>query len=379
MKSIRLATVFSGIGAIEFALKRLSLKHEVVFACDNGEREIEYDLEEEKSKLRLLATPEEKAKYMENLYSSQKHKRMPNYVQTSYLNNYKHHMPRETFFQDIRLMDGKDFQGQVDLFMGGSPCQSFSTVGKQFGLEDTRGTLFYDFARMVRDIQPKIFIYENVRGMTTHDKTNTFSGVMQVMRSLGYHVSFNVFNATEFNIPQNRRRLLIVGTKEDIGFDVNNIKRPGHCDRKMQEFLEDNCAEGHFKSDGKGNLIIENVKGKPSEKAILTPAVTRYVLSGGTKNFYTKPVTDLPIARTLLKTMVNHHRAGVDNYITIDKDKQIYRALTPRECLRLMGFTDDFDMGDLPWSKLYMQAGNSIVVDMLISVVKGLIECKAFE
>lgn len=102
------------------------------------------------------------------------------------------------------------------------------------------------------------------------------------------------------------------------------------------------------------------------------------MLSGGTKNFYTKPVTDLPIARTLLKTMGNHHRAGVDNYITVDKDRNLYRALTPRECLRLMGFTDDFKIV-VPWGKAYIQIGNSIVVDMLIAVVRLLIERKAFD
>ena len=81
-----------------------------------------------------------------------------NYVQQTYLENYKD-FDENRFFQDIRLLDGTDFKEQVDLFVGGSPCQTFSQVGDQAGLNDTRGTLFYDFARLVNEIKPKVFIF----------------------------------------------------------------------------------------------------------------------------------------------------------------------------------------------------------------------------
>ena len=102
---IKLATVFSGIGAIEFAFRRLHLPHEIVFACDNGEREIDYDIEKERNTVFSLATREEKQKYVDNLYKSKTSKK--NYVQQSYLSNYD--LDESKFFQDIILLDGKDY------------------------------------------------------------------------------------------------------------------------------------------------------------------------------------------------------------------------------------------------------------------------------
>ena len=166
MNRIRLATVFSGIGSIEFALKRLGIEHEIVFACDNGERDdVVIDYEKEFDSIRKLRTIEDKQRYQDILYAHlTRHK---NYVQESYMANYD--CPASRFYQDIKLLDGRDFKGKVDLFVGGSPCQSFSSVGFQGGLEDTRGTLFYEFARLVKEIQPKVFIYENVRNLLNHE------------------------------------------------------------------------------------------------------------------------------------------------------------------------------------------------------------------
>ena len=168
MKKIRLATVFSGIGAIEQAFKRLHIDHEIVFACDNGEIVIDYDAEKERKIVCSLNSIKEKREYVDNLYTSKVRKN--NFVKISYMANYGHLLKDSNFFQDIRLLDGRDFRNKVDILVGGSPCQSFSTVGFQGGLEDTRGTLFYDYANLIKDVNPKVFIYENVRGLTTHDK-----------------------------------------------------------------------------------------------------------------------------------------------------------------------------------------------------------------
>ena len=167
MKKIRLATVFSGIGAIEQAFKRLHIDHEIIFACDNGEIVIDYDAEKERKIVCSLNSIKEKREYVDNLYASKVRK--TNFVKISYMANYSHLLKDNNFFQDIRLLDGRDFKNKVDILVGGSPCQSFSTVGFQGGLEDTRGTLFYDYANLIKDVNPKVFIYENVRGLTTHD------------------------------------------------------------------------------------------------------------------------------------------------------------------------------------------------------------------
>ena len=244
---IRLATVFSGIGAIEHALKRLRIKHKIVFACDNGDVDIlskkvkinnisEFllklenlkqeikklekdsliidtkeeiinnykDLElkiknlsideiEEKNKQKLIKsysetlsmifeklntfniqkeleklTFKEKKKYVDNLYQKESNR---NKVKQSYFANYD--IDEENFHWNVSFLDGRQYTGKVDLFVGGSPCQSFSLVGKQRGLQDTRGTLFYEYARLVKEIRPKVFIYENVKAILSNDNGKT--------------------------------------------------------------------------------------------------------------------------------------------------------------------------------------------------------------
>lgn len=130
-RKIRIATSFSGIGAIEYAFKRLGLNSEIVFAGD-----IE-----------------------------------PNCKKT-YFANYD--IKDEQWHTDIKLLNAKPFRHKVDLFVGGAPCQAFSIVGDQLGFADTRGTLFREFARVVKECQPKVFIFENVQGLFKHDEGRTW-------------------------------------------------------------------------------------------------------------------------------------------------------------------------------------------------------------
>ena len=173
---IRVGTLFSGIGAIEQSLLRLNIDHKIVFACDNGDIEIEIDLEKEKEHVKSLDSKKEKKEYVDSLYKGLSRKQ--NFVKQSYLANYE--IDEEDFHLDVRLMDGTDYADQVDLLVGGSPCQSFSTVGFRGGLEDARGTLFYEYARLVKETKPKVFIYENVRGLTTHDNGKTWEKMKEI-------------------------------------------------------------------------------------------------------------------------------------------------------------------------------------------------------
>lgn len=381
---IKLATLFSGIGAIEQALIRMHKEYEIVFACDNGEIDIEIDVNEVKKDLSNIDEPKQKKEYIDSLYQSSTRKQ--NYVKQSYLANYK--IDEDHFHYDIRFLDATPYRDKVDLLVGGSPCQSFSSVGFQGGLEDTRGTLFYDYARIIQEVRPKVFIYENVRGLITHDKGNTWKKIKHTFENiLGYKISGpQVLNAADYGIPQQRRRLFVIGIREDIvakpfeypiPIGMENLKYT------MQDFLEDNCKydeENHnFTFDRNGHLIIRKVKGKANEKFNLTPKVRDYVLKEGTKNFKTSTKTDLPIARTLLKTMTQHHRAGVDNYITIgyDEDGQkMLRGLSDRECLRLMGFPDSFKIV-VSSQQMLRQAGNSIVVDVMMAILNSIFDTGA--
>lgn len=367
---IRLATMFSGIGAIEFALQRLKISHEIVFASDNDK-----------------------------------------FVKESYFYNYS--IDDNRWYDDVKNIDGTKYINKIDLLVGGSPCQSFSMVGKRKGFEDTRGTLFYDFARVIKESQPKIFIYENVKGLLNHDKGHTFETMKATFNELGYNYYYKVLNAKDYGIPQHRQRIFVIGFKDNsINFEFPN---PIDLHSSMQDFLEDYidskyylkekgvkfvtssknrkkrytqingdiaiCQKANQQFNWHGDFIFEKPNNTEfndftfdvntvEEKYYLSEKVTKYVLATGTKNFKTNSTeTDLKVARPLLQSMHKMHRAGVDNYVTHNKGK--IRKLTPKECLRLMGFNDRFKQV-ISDTQMYRQAGNSIVVDVLIALLKQI-------
>ncbi|MHC1722857.1 MAG: DNA (cytosine-5-)-methyltransferase [Aminipila sp.] len=354
----------------------------------------------------------EKKKYVDELY---KGKESQNKVKKSYMANYD--LGDKDFHWNIAFLDGKQYRDQVDLFVGGSPCQSFSLVGKQRGLEDTRGTLFYEYARLIKECNPKVFIYENVKAILSNDNGRTWEKMKEVFDELGYQVyyTFNgkpsVLNAKDYGIPQNRERMFVVGFRKDIPLDMPfEFPQPIKLEKKMQDFLLENVSGRYYlptkgvdfvtseknlskrftQIDGEislcqkknqqfnwhGDFVFEE-ENKDKEKTMeelekyfLSEKVRKYVMATGTKNFYSRPKTDLEIARPLLTTMHKMHRAGVDNYVTTDGR---LRKLTPRECLRLMGFCDSFKI-EVSDTSMYQQAGNSIVVDVLINIMDCIIK-----
>lgn len=349
--SIRVATVFSGIGAAEQALLRSNIEHELVFACD-----------------------------------------IDKYVKKSFFANYD--IDEKRWFDDIFSIDGNKFTNKIDLFIGGSPCQSFSLVGKRKGLLDNRGLLVYEFIRLVSEIKPKTFIFENVKGILSHDKGETWSILKEEFELLGYHLNYKVLNAKDYGIPQNRERLFVIGFKEQRQF---TFPQPINLEISLQDLLEDLpplkyflpekgvqfvtkeknlkkkytqingdiavCQKANQQFNWHGDFVTQNI-----DKYYLSDKVKEYVLSEGTKNFRSKPETDLKIARPLLSTMAKMHRAGIDNYIT--REDRL-RKLTPRECLRLMGFPDTFKIV-VSDTQMYKQAGNSIVVDVLVNILNNI-------
>lgn len=348
-RTIRLATSFSGIGAIEYAFKRLNLNVEIVFAGDIDAN-----------------------------------------CKKAYFANYN--ISEDKWHTDIHNLDARSYKGKVDLFVGGAPCQAFSIVGEQRGFDDTRGTLFREFARIVKECQPKVFIFENVQGLFKHDQGRTWEVIYNTFKNYcRYDVHYQLLNARDYGIPQTRERLYCIGFKKKTTF---RYPAPIPLKYKMYDFLEDYTNSIFFESD-KGIKVLssneehrqEIIKGVVAEKFndfifpvkeiedkyYLSEKVAKYVLCPGTKSFKTPIKTDLDIARPLLQSMHKMHRAGVDNYVTYNKEKGIngLRKLTPRECLRLMGFKDDFKIAVCNTSA-YMEAGNSIVVDVLIALLKQM-------
>lgn len=515
---LRLATVFSGIGAIEHALMRLGVEHEIVFASDNGgipvfskkiettdnaiqdeimnlekkltelsledseyyidlvfnrlkqikedfktiiqniktflnQNDVNFELEspievfnnlkdqkekqelfsqskykrirkdlndivsdlnqlhevigitELKFKLNQISSYEEKKRIVDVLYEGQQ---KVNYVKKSYMANYN--IGNEKFHYDINFIDGTQYTGKVDLFVGGSPCQSFSMVGKRRGLDDTRGTLFYDYARLIDEIKPKMFIYENVKGLLSHDGGNTWMVMKEVFEDLGYDWKFETLNAKDYGVPQNRERIFVVGFRKDLKLNKEfSFPKPIKLNTVMKDYLIDNvsgkyylpekgvdfvtseknlnkrytqidgdiqlCQKANQQFNWHGDFVFVEAKDRDElmddlEKYFLSEKVKKYVLASGTKNFYSKPEINLDIARPLLQTMHKMHRAGVDNYVETEGR---LRKLTPRECLRLMGFCDSFQIV-VSDTQMYRQAGNSIVVDVLMHILNEIFD-----
>lgn len=127
---------------------------------------------------------------------------------------------------DIKNYDFSKFKGNIDVVTGGFPCQAFSYAGKKLGLNDARGTLFYEFARVVQEVQPKICIGENVRGLLSHDKGRTLEGMISILDEIGYNVvsPVEVLKAIHYNVPQKRERLILVAIRKDIGVEYNYPK-----------------------------------------------------------------------------------------------------------------------------------------------------------
>lgn len=214
-RTVRLATCFSGIGAIEQAFKRLKIKHEIIFAGDIDDK-----------------------------------------CKKSYFANYK--IDESHWHSDIHDFDATPYKGKVDLLVGGAPCQAFSMVGKRLGLEDTRGTLFYEYARVIKECQPKIFIFENVKGITSHDKGRTWKIIKDVFCSLGYDIHERILNSKDYGIPQHRERMFCIGFKEHTDFEY---PIPITLEYVMYDFLEDYISSKYFLKD-KGIKFVTSTRWK---------------------------------------------------------------------------------------------------------------------
>lgn len=125
--------------------------------------------------------------------------------------------------EDIAITSQKDLekefdikQGELDLLSGGAPCQSFSYAGKRLGLQDVRGTMFYHYATFLEKLQPKMFLFENVRGLLTHDNGKTYKTILDIFQQQGYETTYKILNAWDYGVPQKRERLITIGIRKDL-------------------------------------------------------------------------------------------------------------------------------------------------------------------
>lgn len=273
---------------------------------------------------------------------------------------------------------------QFDILTGGFPCQSFSLMGAQKGFGDERGQLFFRIMDIIRIKHPRYLLLENVKNLYNHDKGKTFKRIVDELEEEGYKVRYDIFNSADFRLPQNRKRVLIFATLDNIDFEFNsNI---------IKECFEEN--------KGRMSIILTNnvldiLSVDVPCKYLLSERIKPTLLSDGSANFKSKSEINQLIARPLTATMHKMHRACQDNYYSIDFIKSHgkinpastmskeelakvpIRKLTPREAFMIQGFPENFSsnanvMG-VSDGALYKQAGNAVSVNTIYAVLYYLI------
>ena len=341
---MKVGTFFSGIGSPEQALLNLGIKHEIEFACD-----------------------------------------IDKYARQTYLKNFN----CKKMYEDITTLNMKDLS-YVDLLVFGFPCQAFSMAGKRGGFEDTRGTLFYDALRYLKQHKPRYFIAENVKGLISHDSGKTFQTIIDCLAltvntqmtlmpfdNLGYHIYYKVLNTKDYGIPQNRERIFIVGIRNNSD---NNFRFPKEIPLilKLKDILQDEYDTKYYLSE---KMIAGIFKSNFRErKPIDINKLSKCLKIGG----------DVPcfevISHSLYPRTGNPKQGGTGHLSKLDgtsycldtgnaqaiqKQNKI-RRLTPIECERLQGFPDNHTEG-VSDTQRYKQCGNSITVNVMEAIFKNLL------
>lgn len=334
-------SLFSGIGAFEKAIKNLGIPLELVAYCEID-------------------------KYASRSYSA------------------IHNVPESMNLLDITKVDEKALPKNIDLITYGFPCQDISIAGKQKGLfnEDgtqTRSGLFFDALRIIEEVQPKVAIAENVKNLTSKKFNAQFQVVLQSLEEAGYNNYFQVLNLKKYGIPQKRERVFIVSIRKDVDTGIFNFPEGFPLTSRLKDFLEKEVDEKYYLSQKMVDYILDI-----------------HNVQEGTKweGRADADVLNPDIAHTLsVRGAGGSQRAGVSNFIIDGFDGEIQvkdlknnyliddlkiRKLTPKECFRLMGFSDeDFEKAKSVNSdtQLYKQAGNSIGVPVLEYIIETLFIC----
>lgn len=268
-----------------------------------------------------------------------------NAAQISYSYNFG-----EVPFGDITKINS-DSIPKHDVLLAGFPCQAFSIIGKMKGFADTRGTMFFEVARILQHHQPKAILLENVKQLVSHDGGKTFKVILDTLAELGYSVKWKILNALDFGLPQKRERVIIVGFKsaaacEQFNFDFEPIAY------NLASVLEDdkNVDSSLFASD----MILDKRRKRVEGKNVFYPSVWHENKSGN--------ISILPYACAL--------RTGASyNYLLING----YRRPSSRELLRFQGFPEKFKI-EVSHQEIRRQTGNSVAVPMIRAVAKKIIQ-----
>jgi DNA (cytosine-5)-methyltransferase 1 len=258
------------------------------------------------------------------------------------------------------------FEGMsADVITGGFPCQAFSYAGKGLGFEDTRGTLFYEFARCVKEVQPKLFLAENVRGLISHQNGKTLKVVLSVLKSLGYDVQYRLMNAVNYEVPQKRERVIIVGTRPGIRFQY-----PAQFPYilTLKDALKDVPPSEGMKYSPKKAAVLALVPPGGCWRDLPEDVQKSYMM----KSYY------LTGGRTGMARRISWDEPSL-TLTTSPSQKQTERChpeetrpFTVREYARIQTFPDDWEfMGGI--GSKYQQIGNAVPVNFAYHLGRAIV------
>ena len=269
---------------------------------------------------------------------------------------------------DIANVDFKKYKNKIDIIAGGFPCQAFSYAGKSKGFEDTRGTLFFDFARSVKEVNPKVAIGENVRGLISHDKGQTLLTMVKVLEDLGYNVQYKLLLAQYFNVPQKRERVFIVATRKDL---PNTYKYPEELDYfvPLEVALKD-CPSSEGQEYPKRKKEIMDMVPQGGYWKDLPIEIQKEYMKG---SFYlgggkTGTARRLSMKEPSLTLVTSPAQGQTERCHPIET-----RPLTIRESARIQTFPDSWKFSGSLGSQ-YKQIGNAVPVNLAYHVGKSVVK-----
>ena len=270
----------------------------------------------------------------------------------------------------------KEFEikkGDLDLLSGGAPCQSFSYAGKRLGLEDTRGTMFYHYATFLHKLQPKMFLFENVRGLLTHDGGKTYDTILGIFKQEGYTVSYRIMNAWDYGVPQKRERLITIGIRNDLAvthiyrFPIKHRYKPVIGDIK----LDINPSKDECQAYSKAKADVFKLVPPGGYWRDIDPVVARaymktcWNMGGGRTGILRRMSLEEPS----LTVLTNPGMKQTDRCHPIE-----VRPFSYRENARLQTFPDDWEFcGSL--GEKYKQVGNAVPVNLAKEIGLKIKEC----
>lgn len=274
---------------------------------------------------------------------------------------------------DIHEVDFSPYLDKADIVSGGAPCQAFSYAGKKLGFEDTRGTLFHEFARCIQEVHPKMFLFENVKGLVSHDHGRTLETIINVFESLGYSVQYRILDASYYGVGQKRERMILIGTRNDLDISFS-YPEPDKRQTTLAEALK-NCpkSEGETYSERKRKVMELVPPGgcwiDLPENVAKAYMGNSYYSGGGRRGMARRISWEEPcLTLTTSPSQKQTERCHPDET----------RPFTVREYARIQSFPDDWEFCGTIAAK-YKQIGNAVPVELArrigVEIKKSIENC----